>query len=169
MEKHRLISALAAIRRRAIVLALVGLIWTFTAIAMIGQSEPTAGKDSGSSVASLLEQSSKLEAENSRLAAEKNDPLKEETTLQQQDSDLKARAKKLQNEKLEFKMDADALQQDMTQYNAQCGGPTPGAFMRPSAPQVRTMGCENRQAERKPYEQSNGTHRRRCKYRPGPS
>lgn len=142
MEKPRLIWALAAIGRKGIVLALVALIWTFTAVAMIGQSDPIAGKDSGSSVASLLEQSSKLEAENSRLAAEKADLLKKETTLQQQDIDLKARAKQLQNKKIEFKMDADALQQDISQYNAQCGGSHPRSVYEALRPKCEPWGAK---------------------------
>lgn len=125
MDKLRDITVLPATRRRGTILALVALAWAFTAVAMLEQGDSMAGKDSGSSLGSLLEQSSKLEAENSHLSAEKNDLLKEEANLQQQDGDLKARAKQLQNRKLEFKMDADVLQQDMDQYNAQCGGSHP--------------------------------------------
>jgi septal ring factor EnvC (AmiA/AmiB activator) len=125
VENLRNAPAFPVTRKKGTIVALVALAWAFTAVPMVGQGNSPAGTDSEPSLGSLLEQSSKLEAENSRLSAEKNDLLKEDGNLQQQDSDLKARAKQLQNKKLEFKMDADVLQQDMDQYNAQCGGSHP--------------------------------------------
>lgn len=76
-------------------------------------------------VSALVDQCAKLETEKAALIEEKKALSAEEKSLQQEASDLKAAVKKLKDMKLEFKMDADALQQSISQYNIECGGSHP--------------------------------------------
>ncbi len=76
-------------------------------------------------VSALVGQCTKLETEKAALIEEKKAVSAEEKRLQEETSDLKAAVKKMKDMKLEFKMDADALQQSIDQYNTECGGSHP--------------------------------------------
>lgn len=98
--------------------------------------------DSTKAVQALADKCAKLEADKAALMKEKNGLLAEEKGLQQEDSDLKREVTRLRNAKLEFKMDADELQQDIN-ITANVEAPTPGASMRVSGRSASPGGRES--------------------------
>jgi len=92
-------------------------------------------------VSALVDQCTKLDADKAALMEQKNRLLAEQGNLQQEDSDLKAAVKKLKDMKVEFKMDADALQQDISQYNTECGGPHPRSVYESLRPKCEPWGA----------------------------
>ena len=92
-------------------------------------------------VQALAGKCAKLDADKAALMKEKNGLLDEEKRLQQEDSDLKREVTRLRNAKLEFKMDGEALQQDINNYNGECGGSHPKSVYESLRPKCEPWGA----------------------------
>ena len=121
-----------SMRTQAVTVLMMLVIVGFSAIAQ------TTSTTEGQALAGKCD---KLEADKAALMKEKNGLLDEEKRLQQEDSDLKREVTRLRNAKLEFKMDGDAVQQDMNNYNAECGGSHPRSVYERLRPKCEPWGA----------------------------
>ncbi|MBZ5523666.1 MAG: hypothetical protein LAP21_15640 [Acidobacteriia bacterium] len=117
------------------VLSVFTLFMTLGFVATAAQEQP-----SSKALQSAAGECTKLEAGKAALLDEKNSFSTEDKRLQQEDSDLKAEVNRIRRSKMDFKMDADALQDDMHKYNAECGGSHPRSVYEQLRPKCEPWG-----------------------------